>query len=191
MSTASAATRRLGGVELPAAGEWKLDPGHAEVGFVGRHFMMTKVRGRFHGVDSTIVVGERPEDSKVTAVIDMASLDTGDKSRDDHLKSADFFDAEKFPKATFASASVIWKGTSGSAVGNLTIKDVTRPVTLEIDYLGYAKDPWDNDRIVFSAKGKVNREEWGLTWNMVLETGGLMVSKEIELVLEFEAIRQA
>ncbi|MCQ4041473.1 YceI family protein [Streptantibioticus rubrisoli] len=191
MSSASAATRTLGGVELPAAGEWKLDPGHAEVGFVGRHFMMTKVRGRFHGVDSTILVGERPEDSKVTAVIDIASLDTGDKSRDDHLKSADFFDVEKFPKATFTSTSVTWQGTSGSAVGDLTIKDVTRPVTLQIDYLGYARDPWDNDRIVFSAKGKVNREEWGLTWNMVLESGGLMVSKEIELVLEFEAIRQA
>jgi polyisoprenoid-binding protein YceI len=191
MSSASAATRTLGGVELPAAGEWKLDPGHAEVGFVGRHFMMTKVRGRFHGVDSTILVGERPEDSKVTAVIDIASLDTGDKSRDDHLKSADFFDVEKFPKATFTSTSVTWQGTSGSAVGDLTIKDVTRPVTLQIDYLGYARDPWDNDRIVFSAKGKVNREEWGLTWNMVLESGGLMVSKEIELVLEFEAVRQA
>ncbi|WP_035841199.1 YceI family protein [Kitasatospora azatica] len=191
MTIENAPTRTLGGVELPAAGEWKLDPGHAEVGFVGRHFMLTKVRGRFRGVDATIVIGEVPAESSVTAVIDITSLETGDQARDEHLKSADFFEAEKYPQAVFSSTSVSWEGTGGTAVGDLTIKDVTHPVTLNIDYLGYARDPWENDRIVFSARGKLNREDWGLTWNMLLESGGLLVSKEIELVLELEAVRQA
>ncbi|MFE0020983.1 YceI family protein [Amycolatopsis sp. NPDC059021] len=189
-SDTAAATRLLDGVELPAAGTWKVDPGHAEVGFVGRHFMLTKVRGRFTGVESVVQIGERPGDSKVTAVIDMASVDSGDKARDDHLRSGDFFDASNHPTATFESTSVNWDGTAGTVIGDLTIKGVSRPVTLDVDYLGYARDPWDNDRIVFSAKGKINRENWGLGWNMVLDSGGLLVSKEIELVLEIEAIRE-
>ncbi|MGW1835407.1 YceI family protein [Streptomyces sp. BBFR2] len=190
MTSGTTPTRTLGGVELPAAGVWKVDPGHAEVGFVGRHFMLTKVRGRFTKVDAAVEVGERPEDSKVTAVIDMASVDSGDQARDDHLRSKDFFDVDNHPKATFSSTSVTWNGTSGTLTGELTIKGVTRPVTLAVDYLGYARDPWDNDRTVFSAHGKVNREDWGLTWNMALETGGILVSKEIELALELEAVRE-
>ncbi|MEU5218657.1 YceI family protein [Streptomyces sp. NPDC020807] len=186
----TAPTRTVDGVELPSAGTWKIDPGHAEVGFVGRHFMLTKVRGRFTGVDATLVVGERPEDSKVTAVIDVASVESGDTTRDDHLRSADLFDVEKYPKATFESTSVTWDGKTGTLVGDLTIKDVSHPVTLAVDYVGYARDPWGNDRVVFSAHGKVNREDWGLTWNMVLESGGILVSKEIELSLDFEAIRE-
>lgn len=188
-SRADSPTRTLQGVQLPSAGTWKLDPGHAEVGFVGRHFMLTKVRGRFTGVDATIEVGERPQDSRVTATIDVASLTTGDDARDTHLKSADFFDAANYPTATFRSTSVAWNATEGRMTGELTIKEVTRPVTLDVRYVGYARDPWNNDRIVFSAGGKVDREAWGLTWNAVLESGGLLVSKEIELVLEFEAIR--
>ncbi|MGW1073687.1 YceI family protein [Streptomyces sp. NPDC002537] len=191
MSSAVSPTREVNGVQLPSAGTWKVDPGHAEVGFVGRHFMLTKVRGRFTGVEASVSVGERPEDSRVTAVIDMASVDSGDKTRDDHLRSGDFFDVEKHPKATFASTSVTWKGSKGTMTGDLTIKGVTRSVTLDVDYLGYAKDPWNNDRAVFSAHGKVNREDWGLTWNMALETGGILVSKEIELTLEIETIREA
>ncbi|MCC3770860.1 YceI family protein [Streptomyces sp. UNOC14_S4] len=191
MTSSASPTREVNGVQLPSAGTWKVDPGHAEVGFVGRHFMLTKVRGRFTGVEASVEVGERPEDSRVTAVIDMASVDSGDKTRDDHLRSGDFFDVEKHPKATFASTSVTWQGDKGKMTGDLTIKGVTRPVTLEVDYLGYARDPWNNDRAVFSAHGKVNREDWGLTWNMALETGGILVSKEIELTLEIETIREA
>ncbi|MFC4033252.1 YceI family protein [Streptomyces polygonati] len=187
----TSATRELNGVVLPATGAWKVDPGHAEVGFVGRHFMLTKVRGRFTDVDATVEIGERPEDSRVTAVINLASVESGDRTRDDHLRSGDFFDVEKHPTATFTSTSVSWDGTAGTLVGDLTIKEVTRSVTLAVEYLGYARDPWDNDRTVFSARGKVNREDWGLTWNMPLPTGGLLVSKEIELSLEIEAIRQA
>jgi polyisoprenoid-binding protein YceI len=95
------------------------------------------------------------------------------------------------PTATFESTSVSWNGTSGTMVGDLTIKGVTRAVTLDVDYLGYARDPWDGDRIVFSARGKVNREDWGLGWNMILDSGGLLVSREIELALEIEAVREA
>ncbi|MFI1797485.1 YceI family protein [Streptomyces sp. NPDC020379] len=190
MSTSASPTRQVNGVELPSAGTWKVDPGHAEVGFLGRHFMLTKVRGRFTGVEASVEIGERPEDSRVTAVIDMASVDSGDRTRDDHLRSGDFFDVEKHPKATFASTAVTWQGDKGKMTGDLTIKGVTRPVTLDVDYLGYARDPWNNDRAIFSAHGKVNREDWGLTWNMALETGGILVSKEIELTLEIETIRE-
>ncbi|UXY27152.1 YceI family protein [Streptomyces sp. HUAS TT20] len=189
--SATTPTRLVDGVELPAAGTWKVDPGHAEVGFMGRHFMLTKVRGRFTGVDATVRIGERPEDSRVTAVIDMASVESGDQTRDDHLRSGDFFDAEKHPQSVFESTSVTWDGKSGRLDGNLTIKGVTHPVSLDVDYLGYARDPWGGDRTVFSARGKINREDWGLTWNMALETGGILVSKEIELSLEIEAVREA
>ncbi|MFF4544132.1 YceI family protein [Streptomyces sp. NPDC001406] len=188
--SATTPTRLVDGAELPAAGTWKVDPGHAEVGFMGRHFMLTKVRGRFTGVDATVRIGERPEDSRVTAVIDMASVESGDRTRDDHLRSGDFFDAEKHPQAVFESTSVTWNGKSGRLDGILTIKGVTHPVSLDVDYLGYARDPWGGDRTVFSASGKINREDWGLTWNMALETGGILVSKEIELSLEIEAVRE-
>ncbi|MCY0934933.1 YceI family protein [Streptomyces sp. H34-S4] len=189
-SSAISPTRTVDGVELPAVGDWKVDPGHAEVGFLGRHFMLTKVRGRFTGVDATIYIGERPEDSKVTALVDMASVNSGDATRDDHLRSGDFFDVAEHPQATFTSTSVSWDGKSGTLAGDLTIKGFTRRVELDVDYLGYAKDPWGNDRTVFSARGKLNREDWGLTWNMALDTGGFLVSKEIELSLEIEAVRE-
>jgi polyisoprenoid-binding protein YceI len=189
-NTTTAPTRLLGGTELPAAGTWRLDPGHAEVGFVGRHFMLTKVRGRFTGVDGTITIGERPEDSHVSVTIDMASVHSGDTARDDHLRSEDFFDVTNHPSATFASTQVTWNGNRGTMTGNLTIKGTTHPVTLTIEYLGHARDPWNNDRAIFSAHGKINREDWNLTWNMLLETGGVLVSKEIELHLEVELIRQ-
>ncbi|UQS23977.1 YceI family protein [Amycolatopsis thermalba] len=181
-------TRRLGDVELPAAGTWKIDPGHAEVGFVGRHFMLTKVRGRFTGVDGAVEVAENPADSKVSVTIDMASVNSGDQARDDHLRSADFFDVDGNPTAAFTSTEVRWEGSGGSMTGDLTIKGVTRPVTLSIDYLGYAQDPWDNHRAVFSARSRINREDWGLTWNMPLAKGGLLVSREIDLEFEVELI---
>ncbi|GLW91247.1 YceI family protein [Actinokineospora globicatena] len=187
-STGTAATRVLGGVELPAAGTWKVDPGHAEVGFVGRHFMLTKVRGRFTGVEGVVTVGERPEDSSVEVTIDMASVNSGDQTRDDHLRSDDFFDVTAHPTATFRSTSVSWIGAGGVLEGELAIKGVARPVTLKVEHLGVVRDPWGNDRAVFSAKGRINREDWGLSWNMVLEAGGILVSKEIELELEVELI---
>lgn len=184
------AIRTLAGIELPAAGTWTLDPGHAEVGFVGRHFGLTKVRGRFTDVTGTIVFGEDLDDSRVEVDIRMASVSSGDQARDDHLRSGDFFDVEHHPTAAYRSTAVVLDGASGVVDGELTIKGITRPVRLQVDYLGHAADPWGNDRAVFSAKGKLNREDWGLSWNMLLEAGGLLVSKEISLEIELELIRQ-
>ena len=191
MDTTTGPVRTVEGVELPAAGTWRIDPGHAEVGFVGRHFGLTKVRGRFTGVSGDVVIADDVARSSVTVEIDVASVSSGDQARDDHLRSADLFDVEAHPTATFRSTGLKAEGASGRLAGELTIKGVTRPVTLDVDYLGHAHDPWGNDRAVFSASATIDREDWGLTWNMLLETGGFLVSKSIRLELELELIREA
>ncbi len=185
------ATRIFAGIELPAAGTWQIDPGHTEVGFVGRHFGLTKIRGRFTGVAGSVTIGHDPAESSVEVTIDMRSVVSGDQSRDDHLRSGDFFDVDRHPSATYRSTSVSVEGTTGMIDGELTIKSVTRPVSLRVDYLGHATDPWGNERVVFSATSRINREDWGLTWNMPLGTGGLLVSKEIALEIEAELIGQS
>ena len=185
------ATQTINGLELPAAGTWKVDPGHAEVAFVGRHFMLTKVRGRFTGVDATVTIGDNPNDATIEANIEMGSVHSGDGSRDEHLKSPDFFDVENFPTATFRSTAVSWNGTEGTIDGVLKVKDVEHPVTLAAEFVGALEDPWGQARSVFEATAKVNREDWGLTWNMALETGGWLVSKEITLELHLELVKQA
>ena len=182
--------RVVDGVELPIAGTWTIDPGHTEVGFVGRHFMLTKVRGRFSDVTGTIQVGERPEDTIVDVTIGTASVSSGDHTRDDHLRSADLFDVDNHPTASFRSTATQWGGRTGSLTGDLTIKGITRPVTLQVEYLGQVRDPWDGERIVFSASGRVSRDDWGVSWNMPLASGGVLVSREIDLALELEAILQ-
>lgn len=182
-------TRTVDGLELPAAGPWRVDPGHAEVGFVGRHLVFTKVRGRFRDVSGVIQVAEDPNDTTVEVQIDMSSVESGSDQRDEHLRSADLFDVDRFPTATFRGSAQDWVGRTGKLAGDLTIKDVTRPVVLDVDYEGFARDPWGGDRIVFSASATINREDWGVTWNMPLETGGLLVSKEINIQLELEATR--
>jgi polyisoprenoid-binding protein YceI len=184
------ATRTIHGLQLPAAGVWALDPGHAEVGFVGRHFGLTKIRGRFTRVTGHVTFGEDLNASTVQVDIDMASINSGDETRDDHLRSGDFFDVEHHSTATFRSTGVQVTGTTGTVRGDLTIKDVTRPVNLAVEFAGLAVDPWGNDRAVFSAHATINREDWGLTWNMVLEAGGLLVSKDIRLEIEVELIRE-
>lgn len=184
------ATRTVGGVELPAPGVWRVDPGHANVAFIGRHFMLTKVRGRFPGVEGAVTVAEDPDASRVEVTIDMASVNSGDRTRDEHLRSPDLFDVARYPTATFRSSRVAWAGTAGRVTGNLTIRGVSRPVTLDATFLGHVHDPWDADRAVFSASTTLNREDWGLTWNMALETGGILVSKEIRVEIEVETIRE-
>lgn len=185
------ATRTLAGVELPAPGVWQIDPGHADVAFIGRHFMLTKVRGRFTKLSGAVTIADEPTDSAIEVTIDMASVSSGDQARDDHLRSADFFDVDIHPTASFRSTAITRSGdTTGSVTGDLTIKDITRPVTLEVQYLGHARDPWGKDRAVFSAHTTLNREDWDLTWNMVLDTGGLLVSKEIRIEIEIETVRQ-
>ena len=181
--------RVVDGVELPAPGRWLIDPGHAEVGFIGRHLGFTKIRGRFRGVDGFVEIAENPEDSTVEVSIDMASVDSGDTTRDDHLRSQDLFDVEAFPTATFRARAVSWAGTSGTLAGALTIKGITNTVELDVEYLGSVVDPWGGERAIFSASGTVNRDDWGIGWNVVLDAGGLLVSKEIRLEFEIETVR--
>lgn len=189
-SAISSPTRTIDGVELPAAGTWRIDPGHAQVGFLGRHLKFTKVRGRFADVEGTIVVGDDPNDTSIEVTIATASVDSGNSQRDDHLRSPDLFDVERFPTATFLGKAKNWRGSTGQLAGALTIKGTTKPVTFEVEYHGFVTDPWGGSRIVFSASAPINREDFGVTWNMVLEAGGLLVSKEITLELELEATYQ-
>ena len=176
----------------PATGTWTVDPGHAEVAFVGRHFGLTKVRGRFTGVEGKVVIADDVEQSTVDVTIDMASVSSGDRARDDHLRSADFFDVEQHPTAAFTAGGVrVVDGTAATLDGSLTIKGQTRPVALEVEFLGEVDDPWGNHRAVFSAAGVVNREDWGLTWNMPVPTGGLLVSRQIRIEIEVELVRVA
>ena len=188
---AAAATRVVDGAELPAPGRWQIDPGHAEVAFIGRHFLLTKVRGRFTGVAGAITVAEDPAESTAEVTIDTASVDSGSQVRDDHLRSADFFDAARHPTATFTGGATGWRGTRGQLTGSLTIRGITRPVTLAVDYLGHVADPWGGQRAIFTAAGTLNREDWGLTWNMPLDNGGLLVSREIRIEIEAEAVLQS
>jgi polyisoprenoid-binding protein YceI len=188
---APAATRVVGGAELPAPGRWRIDPGHTELAFIGRHFMLTKVRGRFTGVSGAIQVAEAPEDSSVEVTIDMASVDSGSEARDEHLRSADLFDVRRHPTATFSGRAARWQGTDGVLAGELTIRGVTRAVTLDVEFLGHIADPWGGQRAVFTAAGTVNREDWGLTWNMLLDGGGLLVSNQIRIEIEMETVLEA
>ena len=187
---APAATRLVTGAELPAPGRWQIDPGHTEAAFIGRHFMLTNVRGRFTGVTGTITVTEEPGESTVEVTIDMASVQSGSQARDDHLRSPDFFDTARHPTATFTGRAAGWQGTRGLLVGQLTIRGITRPVTLQAEYLGHAADPWGGQRAVFTAAGTLNREDWDLTWNMPLDGGGLLVSTDIRIEIQAEAVLQ-
>lgn len=174
-----------------APGRWTIDPGHADVGFVGRHFGLTKVRGRFTGVDGTIDIDEDMTCSIIDVTIDMSTLSSGDASRDEHLRSADFFDVANHRTGRFRSTRVAVDGDRATITGDLTLKAVTRPVTLDVRLLGTVRDPWGGERAVFSASATVDREDWGLTWNMILETGGLLVSKRIQLEIDVELVREA
>lgn len=179
---------------LPAGlttGTYVIDPSHTEVGFVARHAMVTKVRGRFTEVEGTLQFSDDPEASAAEATIRTASVSTGSPDRDGHLRSADFFDVEQFPAITFRSRGLEADGETYVLTGDLTIKDVTKPVRLPVEFGGAATDPFGNERAGFSAELDVNREDWGLTWNAALETGGVLVSKKVKLTLEVSAIKQA
>ena len=189
MSTpATSATRTIAGDTFPAPGTWTIDPDHTELAFVGRHFMLTKVRGRFDDVRGTLVVGDQPATSRVDVEIAMASVSSGSEIRDTHLRSAELFDVEAYPTATFRSTSVDWAGPHGTLWGDLTIHGVTREVSLDFVFEGATPDPWGGQRAVFSAQTRLNREDFGITWNVALETGGLLVSKEVSLDISFEAV---
>lgn len=184
--------RTVDGAEIPAAGTWEIDRAHSTVAFSVRHLMVAKVRGRFGEFAGTIHVAEDPAESWVDVSIDAASIDTRDEKRDAHLRSQDFFDVESFPTVTFRSTELRKTGTSSfDLAGDLSIRGITRPVVLATEFDGLAADPWGNTRAVFTAETEIDREAFGLTWNQALETGGVLVGKQIKIQIELEAVRAA
>ena len=172
------------------SGDYALDPAHTRIGFVARHAMVTKVRGSFKEWEGTAHIDTAdPAGSSVSLKIKTASIDTGVADRDGHLASADFFDAGTYPDMTFVSTSVSREGDEWTVTGDLTIKDVTKPVTIEFEESGSARDPFGNVRVGFEGETTINRKDWGLTWNAALETGGLLVSEKIKLEFDVSAIK--
>ena len=168
-------------------GIFNIDPTHSRVGFSARHAMVTKVRGSFNDFTGTAVVADGV--ASINIDITVASVDTRNADRDGHLQSGDFFDVASFPKITFASTSVKESGSDKIAVeGNLTIKDVTKPISIEFEYSGTATDPFGNARFGFEGAAEINRKDFGLTWNAALETGGILVSENIKLEFEISTI---
>ncbi len=189
--TTVAATRTWQGVQIPVPGTYVLDPSHTEVGFVGRHLMVTKVRGRFSEFEGTVTVDEDPLASAVDVTIATASIDTRDEARDGHVKSADLLDVEAHPTMTFRSSGVRHvRGDRFEVTGDLTIAGTTRSVVLDMVLDGVVGDPWGGTRLAFSASTEIDREEFGITWNVALETGGVLVGKKVKIELEGQAVRQ-
>ncbi|MBO8142379.1 MAG: polyisoprenoid-binding protein [Firmicutes bacterium] len=171
---------------------WNVDPSHSLVEFAVRHMMFATVKGRFGKVEGYIQGNpDDLTDAVFEASIDTASIDTREENRDAHLRSADFFDVAKFPQITFRSREVAKTGDNTYKVtGDLTIRDATRPVTLDVEMTGQGKDPWGNQRMGLSARTSINRKDFGLTWNAPLEAGGWLVGDKVDITIEVEAVRQ-
>ncbi len=184
------AIRTIDGLDLPAAGTWIIDPSHSGVEVVARHMVISKVRGRFTRFSGQIEVGETPEASSVEFTVDATSIDTADQRRDDHLRAGDFLDTERFPEITFRSTKVE-PGRRGRwhVTGDLTVRDVTRPVTLDVELEGIGA-AYGGPRLVLSGTLEVDREDFGLTWNMALETGGVLVGRQLKIELSIQAALQ-
>jgi polyisoprenoid-binding protein YceI len=180
-------------VPTTSTGTYAIDPTHSRIGFVARHAMVTKVRGSFNVFDgSGYFDAEHPAASHLELTIQAASIDTRNADRDGHLKSNDFFDMETYPEITFASTAVEQIDPESYRVtGDLTIKGVTKPVTVDFEYTGTAIDPYQNQRIGFEGKTTVNRKDWGISWNAALDAGGVLVSEKVTLEFEVSAIRTA
>ncbi len=171
---------------------WMIDSAHSEVNFTVRHMMISNVRGQFQKFSGTVEFDEAtPANTTVDVQIDVASINTKEEKRDGHLKSPDFFDAEKYPYLTFKSKRVEVKDeTHARLIGDLTIRDVTKEVSLDVEYNGSAKSPWGTTNAGFSAKTSIKRKDWGLNWNVALETGGWLVGDDIHIAIELEIIQQ-
>ncbi|GAA1378976.1 YceI family protein [Pseudonocardia kongjuensis] len=173
------------------AGTWDIDPVHSDVSFVVRHMMVSKVRGRFEQLTGEIVTGESIEDSTVTATIDATSLSTGNEQRDGHIKSADFFEVEKYPTWTFTSTGVVAKGDDLVVNGDLTIKGVTKPVELALEVNGFGPDAYGGTRAGFTATTTINRSDFGVDIAMPMDGGGVVVSEKVTVELEIQAVLRA
>jgi polyisoprenoid-binding protein YceI len=171
---------------------WQIDPAHAHIQFSVRHLMISNVRGQFEHFSGTLEFDEvQPTRSTVDVQIVAASIDTKEPNRDAHLTSPDFLNAEQYPYLTFKSKRVEkLDATHGRIIGDLTIRDVTREVTLSVEYAGQAKSPWGTTSAGFRAETKINRKDWGLTWNVALETGGVLVGDEVSISIELELVKQ-
>jgi polyisoprenoid-binding protein YceI len=190
--TTTPGVRVVDGRSVPEPGTWELDPAHQSFEFVARH-LMAKVRGKFTGVSGTATVAEAPEDSTLAIELDTTTITTGDPTRDGHLRSNDFFGTDDHPTISFSSTAIRPgpSQTTWQVDGQLTIRGISRPVTVELEFLGGAIDPWGNQRIgVSGVVPEVNREDWGLTWNTPLETGGFLLSKSVRLEIEAELVRK-
>lgn len=176
----------------PARTTWAIDAGHSNVEFAVKHLMIATVKGRFAAVSGTVQLDEQePERSEVAVTIEAASIDTRQPDRDAHLRSADFFDAEHHLAITFKSSRVTREGDGEFRIdGDLSIRGVTRPVTLRATEEGRGRDPWGGERLGFSAAAKINRRDFGLTWNQLLETGGFAVGDEVKITLDVELVKQ-
>ncbi|GII56263.1 polyisoprenoid-binding protein [Planotetraspora thailandica] len=182
--------REWEGLTIPTAGEFVLDKTHTRVGFVAKHMMVTKVRGHFADFDAKIVIAENPLDSTAEVVLKSGSVDTGVADRDGHLKSDDFLAAEQHEEITFRSTGVKdHAGDEFTLVGDLTIRGVTQEVALKVEFGGAGTSPYGNEVFGFSAVTEINREDFGLTWNVAIEAGGVLVSKKIKIEIEGEAVR--
>lgn len=171
---------------------WKIDAAHSQITFSVRHMMISNVHGRFENFTGNVELDENnPERSSVQVQIESASINTKEAQRDGHLKSPDFFDAEKFPYITFQSTRVEKvDDQQGRIYGDLTIRDITRPVVLDVEYSGMAKSPWGTTSAGFTARTKIARKDWDLTWNVALETGGWLVGDEININIDLEVVKQ-
>lgn len=177
--------------QATAATTWKIDPSHTQTEFAVRHLMITTVKGRFAEVQGVVQIDESdPARSQVEVTISAASIDTREPQRDAHLRSADFFDAEHFPKLTFRSTRIEGKGDAFKLIGDLTIRGTTRQVVLDVTSEGRVKDPWGGERAGFSATTKIKRSDFGLTWNQLLEAGGVAVGDDVKISIDAELVKQ-
>jgi len=185
-------SRTVNGTEYPAVGTYALDTMHTTLGFTVRHMAVSKVRGAFNTFEGTLELAENPEDSKVSVTIQAGSVDTRDENRDNHLRTNDFFDVENHPTWTFVSTAIKAEAPNEWQVeGDLTIRGVTRSVTLDTTLEGVVKDPYGMHRVGFSAKTTINREDFGVAFGAVMEAGGLVVAKKVDIEIEAEATLQA
>lgn len=186
-----AGVRDFDGVTIPAPGTFDLDPAHTRIGFSARHMMVSKVRGRFGEFTGSITVADDPLASAAEAVIKTASLDTGNADRDAHLTGPDFLNVEKFPEITFRTTRVTGRqGHVFTVLGDLTIKDVAREVELTLDLEGVGTSPWGKQVMGFTLSTEINREDYGMTWNVAVEGGGVLVGKTVKIEIEGEAVRR-
>jgi len=171
--------------------KWKIDPTHSEIGFKVKHMMFTNVSGQFERYDGSFLTdGDNFENAEIEFSADVESINTGSADRDNHLRSADFFDAEKHPKLTFKSSSVTKKNDGEYEIsGDLSLHGVTKFVRLDAEFGGLMTDPWGNSKAAWILSGKINRKDWGLNWNSALETGGVLVSEEVRLNIEVQLIK--